>query len=463
MTDPRETLKDLRHTLHDIPEAKFVEIVRLLEQVGDLPEVRDTFDSIRPRLAQVRPARRPTLKRIFCDPFEDVLEAVRISDVPVGRVERSAIDPLWRVVEQRGDPKQLAAMEQTVRRLDGHDGRGRHTLGCRLWYVAGTTLRTALAEAEKDVAVLRDLFDGDPERVRQAQDIADFQDLGHLIAQTKAALPPRPIPALDADSVAVIGEAVREAAKQGPMKPMFLLLVVASRMRKPADLLSALGDVDFGKAHRHKPAIIAQLSGLVVTALENRSHRLEGMDALAHDPTAAVDLAEQMMQSLESTLSVMGTLNETAYDERLDGVRQAVGGMVSSTVIAPAPAAVASSLPKLPPRGQDPQPPDDAAQSRAEDHIRALRRCQTFAAPLGLEPAVADTLKTIGETVEKQATVLMNGLDRVPRTDDSLISMEQALFYTVRMLELAAGPAPADALRIKAMEAMDDAFDGLSG
>lgn len=463
MTDPRETLKDLRHTLHDIPEAKFVEIVRLLEQVGDLPEVRDTFASIRPRLAQVRPARRPTLKRIFCDPFEDVLEAARVSDVPVGRVERAAIDPLWRVVEQRGDPKQIAPMEQAVRRLDGHDAKSRHTLGCRLWWVAGTALRAALAEAEKDVTVLRRLFNGDPELVRQAQDIADFQELGHLIAQTKAALPPRPIPSLDAESVTIIGEAVREAAKLGPMKPAFLLLVVASRMRKPADLLAALGDVDFGKAHRHKPAIFAQLSGLVVTSLEDRSHRLEGMEALAHDPAAAVDLAEQMMQSLESAVSVMGTLNETAYDARLGGVRQAVRGMVAATVIDPAPAAVACSLPRLPVAGAAPQPPDDEVQARAEDHIRALRRCQGFAGALGLEPQVADTLKTIGETVEKQAAALMNGLDRVPRSDDGLLSMEQSLFYTVRMMELAAGPAPADALRIRAMQAMDDAFDGLSG
>lgn len=463
MTDPCDTLRDLRHTLHDIPEAKFVEIVRLLEQVGDLPEVRDTFASIRPRLARIRPARRLTLKRIFCDPFEDVLEAARIADVPVGRVERAAIGPLWRVVEQRGDSTQLATLEQAVRRLDGHDARGRHTLGCRLWWVAGTALRTALAEAEKNVTVLRDLFNGDPDLVRQAQEIADFQDLGHLIAQTKATLPPKPIAALNTQSIAIIADAVREAAKQAPLKPVFVLLVVASRMRRPADLLAALGDMDFGKANRHKPAIIAQLSGLVVTALEDRSQRLEGLDTLARDPTAAVDLAEQMVQSLESTLSVMGSFNETAYDTRLGEVRQTVRGMVSTTVIAPAASAVASCLPRLPSSGSAPVPPDDDAQARAEDHIRALRRCQAFAGTLELEPQVAETLKSIGQTVEKQAAALMIGLDRVPRTDDSLLSMEQALFYTVRMLELAAGPAPADALRIQAMQAMDDAFDGLSG
>ncbi|WP_051340664.1 hypothetical protein [Azospirillum halopraeferens] len=453
MSEPPVSLKGLRGRLLDIPDEKFVEIVHLLEQVGDRPEVRETFDHIRPRLARMRPERRLTLKRVFCDPFEDVLEAARLSDVPVGAIERAVIDPLWRVVEERGDRRHLDPLAEAVRRVPSGDHAGRHTLGCRLWWVAAAAIRAALAGADRDP---RAFLRGNEAHIRQARDIAEFLEIGHAITELKNCLPPKPIQSLSDEDLAAIEAAVKETARTDTGKPYYLLLVVASRLRKPADLLAALGDMDFGKARREKPVVFARLSGLVVTSLEDRSLHLEGIDESTLTPSDAVEFARMLVESLDSTCAVMDRVNETAYDRRLQSVRTAVKGMVETTVLAAAPAGIAAAVPDPSRGGAIPGPPDDARQIRAEEHALALRTCESFAGALGLDHRVAQTLESVSRDVETRAERMIAGLrDAEPLSgDDEDNGAELATFYAVRLLELVGGSSRADRLRARAMEAL---------
>ncbi len=449
----------IENRLFDIPEEKFVEIVRLLEQVGDHPEVRETIASIRPRLVQVRPARRLTLKRVFCDPFEDLLEAAKLDDVPISRLSRSVIDPVWALVESRGDRKHMGPLEKQVKLVNADDASARHGLGCRLWYVATTTLRDALAEAGRDHKARRALFPGGDEQIAQVRDLVEFLEIGHQIVALKNTLPPKPIPALEPEDIDAIEAAVKDVAKIDASKPYYLLLVVASRLRCPADLLAAMGDMDFGKARREKAQVFAKLSGLVVTSLEDHSARLDGLGAAADDPTTAVCMAEHLVDSLDSTRAVMDSVKDSQYDDRLEAVRLAVRGMVQWNVMAPAGDRILASLPTPAPAGSPPSAPDDEAQIRAEDHARALRRCEGFAGSLGIERGVADTLKSIGAGIETKIERLVDSIDAAPRTAESLDALEMNVFYAVRMMELVAGSAQADALRLMALKALDAAFD----
>lgn len=454
MGEPPDSLKGLRGRLNDVPDAKFVEIVKLLEQVGDHPEVRETFAHIRPRLAQVRPERRLTLKRVFCDPFEDVLEAARLADVPVGPIERSVIEPLWAVVEERGDRRHLAPLADSVRKVSAADHSARHGLGCRLWWVAATTIREALTRADKDPKERRAFLRGSEAHIRQARDIAEFLEIGHAIAALKHSLPPKPIQSLSDEDVASIEAAVKEVARTGPGKPYYLLLVVASRLRKPADLLAVLGDMDFGKAKREKPLVFAQLSSLVVTSLEDRSTRLEGVDEAALSPADAVEFARTLVESLDSTCAVLDRVNETAYNQRLKTVRDAVKGMVETAVLAPAPAGISAGVPAPPKTGAGAAPPDDARQTEAEEHARALRKCESFAGALGLDYTVAQTIQAVGKDLRTRTEKLVAATASQPPSPAEQEAVEQSLFYAVRLLELVAGSAQADALRVRALEAL---------
>ena len=56
---------DLERPLENISEAKFREVAKLLEEVHEQPGVQQILDHVRPRLAKLRPGRKPNLQRLF--------------------------------------------------------------------------------------------------------------------------------------------------------------------------------------------------------------------------------------------------------------------------------------------------------------------------------------------------------------------------------------------------------------
>ena len=139
MTSQKTDLKDLEKRLLDVPAAKFREIVKLLEQVRERPEVEDTLATIRPRLTQVRPQRRPSLTRLMCLPFEDVLDGGgRVGSI--GGVQRRAIIPIWRIVENGIDPKLLNLLQHNSAATDPDDAAGHQAIGRQLWRAAAEVL-----------------------------------------------------------------------------------------------------------------------------------------------------------------------------------------------------------------------------------------------------------------------------------------------------------------------------------
>lgn len=442
MSDAAEALRRMRQQLIEAPEDKFIEVVRVLELAGDRPEVRQTIQSIRPRLAQIRPKRRMTLKRVFCDPFEDMLEAYLPQDAPVRAIPRRFIDPVWREVAKRADPRHMTPLEQAVKHLDSDDHEARHALGCRLWYAATQALQKLLEEAP--AALGREVLDA-------ARDILQFVEIGHQIASLKNGLPNKPIPALDAEDVKLIEAAVQETAKLSPAKPFYLLLTVASRMRRPADLLATLQDMDFGKARREKPTVFANLAGMMVDALEGAGARLDkdgaAVDTPPPDPAAAVAMAERLVESLEAAQSLLTGVGDLRYDDRLKKVRAAVQDMVRRDVLAPAKAQIVPALPPPTMAGAPLASPDEAKQESAEECARAMRRCERFAGSLALAPDVAQTLNEISRNVERDVAQWTAKLkERGVGGEDEEEAAMLSLAYAVRILELTAGASRADAL-----------------
>jgi hypothetical protein len=458
MSGVKDKLKGIEGDLLTVPEEKFVEIIELLEQVRERPEVQETFTTIRSRLVKVRPQRRLTLKRVLCDPFEDVLEAASLNDSPVGRIDRAVIDPIWAIVEAHGDRRHLSEMEVMVRRTRANDASARHALGCRLWWTASVALRQALTGADANPQARRSFMNGNEDHVRQVRDVVEFLEIGHQIMELRRRLPAKPIPALYDDDLAAIAEVIKDVAKTGTGKPYYLLLVLASRLRRPAELLARIPDMDFGRARHEKPAIFARLSALVVTSMEDRTNRMEGTDPQLLDPGSAVALAMQLVDGLESMCGLMGKVNENIYDDRLKSVRTAVRTMVQTNVMVPAERVILASLPPPPTAGQAVAAPDDDVQVAAEDHARALRRCDGVAAALGLEYTLSETIKSLGKGVETRVERMVGSIDRMELRPDDREALELSIVYGVRMLELVAGSNQADSVRLKAMAALDAAL-----
>ncbi|WP_395454407.1 hypothetical protein ACHMW5_12320 [Azospirillum melinis] len=465
-----DRLPGLESRLFDIPEDKFIEVVRLLERVRDHPDVRQTFAALRPRLVQVRPNRRPTLKRVLCMPFEDVLESFNGVDVPVGRIERRVIDPVWRLVTECGDRALIDQLDRQVQETAPGNLNALRNIGRRLWPMAAQAIRGAAGGAGEQEAGGQPQWralQGDEEMRRQLLDVAAFLEIGLTIESLKDALAPRPLAALDDLHVDAIEQAAQAVARQSAGLVYYLLLVAASHMANPADLLTVLNDLDFGKARREQPVIFAQLSGLVVTNLEERSARLESKDcgkgcgtghsagpggAAAIAPEEAIAIAERLVASIDTTSAAMDVLADPAYRERLGAVKVAVRTMVAGTVLDTAPAGILTAVPAPAGNGR-PAPVDEDAQAAAEDHARALRRCEGLAGALGLHEPLKDAMASMEKGLMARAQALLVDYPKAAGDPDDAETAEMNLFYALRLLELVAGPAKADRLRTAIMAA----------
>ncbi len=57
----------------------------------------------------------PTLKRLFCDPFEDLFEALGKADpVPLSVIERSLMNSLWPLVEAQVGKERMRAFRPAL-------------------------------------------------------------------------------------------------------------------------------------------------------------------------------------------------------------------------------------------------------------------------------------------------------------------------------------------------------------
>ena len=456
-----DRLPGLESRLFDIPEDKFIEVVRLLERVRDHPDVRQTFAAIRPRLVQLRPGRRPTMKRVLCMPFEDVLESFSGVDVPLGRIERRVIEPVWRLVTECGDTALIDQLDRQVQETAPGNINSLRNIGRRLWPMAAQAIRAAVEQDGSRQMVWR-LLHGDEDLRRQVLDVAAFLDLGLTVEALKDALAPKPLPALDDHHVDAIEQAAQAAARQSPTLVYYLLLVAASRMANPADLLAVLNDIDLGKARREQPVIFAQLSGLVVTNLEERSARLdgnvygkpdrEGGAAAAIAPEEAIAIAERLVASVNTTSAVMDFLAEPVYRERLDAVKAAVRTMVTGSVLDTAPQGILTAV-AAPAANGRPAAVDDDAQTAAEDHARALRRCEGLADALGLHQPLKDAMASMEKGLLERAHALLAQYPKAAGDAGDAETAEMNLFYALRLLEMVAGPAKADRLRAAIMAA----------
>lgn len=465
-----DRLPGLESRLFDIPEDKFIEVVRLLERVRDHPDVRQTFAAIRPRLVQVRPGRRPTIKRVLCMPFEDVLESFSGVEVPLGRIERRVIEPVWRLVTECGDTALIDQLDRQVQETAPGNLNALRNIGRRLWPMAAQAIRGAVEQDGSRQLVWR-LLHGDEDLRRQVLDVAAFLEIGLTVEALKDALAPKPLPALDDRHVDAIEQAAQAAARQSPALVYYLLLVAASRLGTPADLLTVLNDIDLGKARREQPVIFAQLSGLVVTNLEERTARLDGNGygnghgagpdgaAVAIAPEEAIAIAERLVASVATTSAVMDFLAEPVYRERLEAVKAAVRTMVTGSVLDTAPAGILTAV-AAPAETGRPVAVDEDAQTAAEDHARALRRCEGLADALGLHQPLKDAMASMEKGLLERAHALLAQYPKAAGDPDDAETAEINLFYALRLLEMVAGPAKADQLRTAIMAATGEFAGG---
>ncbi len=411
--------------LLDIDEAKFRQVVDLLEQMNEHPDIQRTIAVIRPRLVELRVHRRPTLKRLFCDPFEDLFEALGKADpVPLSVIERSLMNGLWPLVEAEIGKDRLRSFRPALQ-----DGPQRKALTEAFWAECGAAV-TRIAEAAvaghySDALELR----MNPARMRALTDIATILSIAPEVAEMKAALSPKPVPKLHADHVEAIQAVGRRVTRSRPEALKIFVLIAASRLCDPTVLLSGLWDMDLGQKSADRAALFMALSGTVVAQMEDRSRAFRSASGSGTDRMAVADLALDLVASLDATRAAMEHSRNKDFDQRLKDVRNSVHAMVKTQVLQDADAGIVAAIGAL-----DGGSEGRAQLAQAENQARALRKCATIADSLGLRGELREmTQKTTASLTEKAQQALAGPAGNA-RTG----------YTAIRMIELIAGPAEAN-------------------
>lgn len=410
-----------------IDEPKFRQIVGLLEQMGDHPDIQRTIAVVRPRMVELRIHRRPTLKRLFCDPFEDLFQTFgKNAPLPLSVIERPLMNSLWPQVEKRIGKERLKGYHGAL-----HDGPQQQALAEAFWaetaaVVAGIAAGTEAGRFDESLGQRLS-----PDRVRAVADIATILSIAPEIRDLKAALSPKPVTRLHQDHLDGIREVGRRVARDRPEALKILILVAASRLSDPSALLGGLWSMDLGQKPTDRATLFMGLTDTVMAQIEDRSRSLKASPGHVPDRMAVADLAVDLVASLDATRNAMEQSRNKSFDQRMKEVRGSVHEMVRTQVLQDADSGIVAALGDL-----DGGPEDRAHLVQAENQARALRKCATIADQLGLRGEVkAMTQKTTATLTEKAR----QSLGGKPAAGGSRTG-----YTAIRMIELIAGPAEAN-------------------
>ena len=398
-----EQLLGLSDKLLDAPKESFLAVIEQLGPYTAVPQVARLFDKLRPRLRELRPPRSPSLKRLLCRPFEDLLTSAPANQIDLVRIPRSAIGACWEFLNRRA-AGEIAGLERRLARLSASEPERVYELGEALWSLAGHLLLDASSQKPKEVPAL----------------IGQVLVAAGPVERFKREVPTTPFAILGKAEGACLVEGIMGLRGRG-LPIIGLVLAVAARAQSPAALIDLL---------RHDEADVPpELDAFVVSELAELAAEFEDKIATAGPETLARE-AETMLNALEEVRKAIGGALPPGFEQRSFGIEKTVRTAIGTRVIDPAPEAIGIVL------EADASP--DSLRA-AEAHARALRRVTKTAASVGLgdraEAAISEIRGRFVACIDEE-------LSR-PRAAAGLRGVGDAAYRAIRMIELLAGPEAA--------------------
>ena len=428
---------DLQYPLEQISEAKFREIAQLLEEARDQPEVQSIMERIRPRLARVRPARRPNLQRLFYLPFEDLLvnTPARSDD---GRITRRAAQLAWSFVLAKNDAQErriYKVMETRLRALDIGDARGQNVLARRMWAPAANLLDEAATSAITNKSVRQELVGDDAMLIEEIRQIVRFLAAGEDILLLKDSLPPKPIRGLDISQMALVRQTVANSHDGKPDRAYAMLAAVMVRMSAPAEFLRRIMHLNLDLPMPVKQTVFARLGKTILSDMDRQARALATGASEAYGER--VDKAQRLVAELTAAHQVLRDADPTTKQqlaEQHQAAEEACAMLVneaSNRVRVALPGGAAASVEDL---------------VSVETALIALRNCQPFARQVELDRIVTQMLSTIIRELKIKSIRLFEARNAAKPAERA--GYERDLYWCVRMLELAGDMEEADRIRL---------------
>ena len=433
-----QDLANLEGSLDKISEAKFREIAKLLEEIRDQPEVHDILDRMRDRLRRVRPERKPNLQRLFHRPFEDLLvdEPTRLDD---GRIPRDSAWLAWNYVLVRSDEAErriLATMESRLRATAAGDTQAQAVMARRLWPSTATLLEDALVAAGTNKAVRYDLVGDAVEHLDGIRQLVRMLHVAEDIQLLKDTLPAPPIRGLMSSQLALVRQTVA-LGHQGKLDRAYaIMLSVLVRMSLPAEFLKRTAHLNFDLPDMTKASLYARLGRTVLVDMEGRAKEIGGMHT--DDLPNRVDKAQLLIDELGSASRVLRD-SDPATRERLGRLT----GIAEETVSAVIHAAWRQVTHAI--KGGPAAPVENLM--RTETAVLSLRKCALFAGEIGLAGTIREMLDAIVADLTEKVAGLFDRLSQPNHPHRNMESVEDEMYWSIRMLELIGKGTEAERIR----------------
>jgi hypothetical protein len=373
------------------------------------------FDEIRPRLRQLQPRRRPSLKRLLFEPVEDLFVA-ELFRAGSPAIPRTAIAPCWTLL-QEWQPEELAALAVTLAKTPATgDPRSRIPVATRLWQVAVR----AIAEADRGSRV--------PEAVAM---IGTVLAAATEVESFKQALPQRPLAHLgDNPRAPQEVKASVEGLRDRGVTVEGYILAVAARLESPAELFQMMQ-----RAEIPLPGAAARLlSAYVIEDVTKRADELKEIRSIA--PEDAVRDADRLYRVLCDAQQNLKGAMKAELDNGTSHVAKVIKDVLGRHVIDPAADAIETALPA---GGAAPEP---SQLMTAESHARALARSRRLARQVGLDARATAAVTAIQDRLRASVN---QAIENAPAGADRGAA-QQTAYAAIHILEVVAGQAEAERL-----------------
>ena len=446
-TENGNSIDQIHEKLFTITDEKILQILSLIAR-ADIDARRIATDPLRPRLVKMRPNRPLIAMRIFAEPFEDLLDHADRYDRTAKRISRGTISMAWKFLMDTSVKQASADIEKYMRDVSGEEDAGPKLVA--FWKLCGEELDSAVSRNPQTLKALATMARRDV--YRQLGDMGQLLRHSDLQWRIKAELPPKPIGDLIDEDVAVLVEVLQESVRRGADVIELTLRVLMSRMARPGDLLEILTKNDIGIPAQEQ-AILTREMGAQASA-----HAVQQADhaAAMKEPTP-IELIDEVSEVAEriASLQMDGLKGITVIDEQLNNARNTLRDTVISQIVNGAEPEISGALLDAASMGKSPEQREERLQ-QAEDHLIALRRAERYGTTLRIGDVLDKTLKDVSGQIEAQAERAIEDMIDTPKGQRDVEQAKEVLYTSVRMLELSAGSARADALRKRGLTSLND-------
>lgn len=439
------SVDEIHEKLFTISDEKILQILNLLSR-ADIEARRIATAPLRPRLIQMRPPRPVTALRLLCEPFEDLLDHAERYERGAKRISRETISIGWRFLLDSPMKSKIQILDQLLK--SGLDGEELSRQRPVFWQHCADSLEATINSNPPVLKSMtsmarRDLY-------RQLGDIVQLLRNGDLILRLTGELPPKPIGDLLDEDTDLIVEVLQEAVRRGSAVIELTLRVLMARMARPGELLDLLSNPEVGIPPAEQAILAREMGTQASTHCAQQADKASTLTNV--DPLTVISEIGEVAERLES-LHVDGLKDVTAIQEQLNLARNSLRQAVIREIVEGAEPEIAGALASPDSEESDFQR-DDRLQ-KAEDHLIALRRAARYGDILRISGLLADTLENVSAKIEAQADSAIDDIIETPKDERDLSAAVDALYTSVRMLELAAGAQRADELRRRGVSTLE--------